>query len=937
MLEIILFFAIFVLGVAAWRQNDRMHRIERELNAVREDYLATTRTAAAPAEAVQTPVATAEVVQAPVAAEAAAAERVSAPVAEELSEREKAKREAMAKAAAMLDEEERQRKAAGPRTVPAAARAQPASTEPTAKRPDIETALGTRWAVWVGGLALALGGVFLIRYTIEAGIFGPAVRLTLAGLMGLALVGGGEFLRRTGFKVPVEGLQNAYLPAILTAIGAFMLFGTVYAAYGVYGYFGPTVAFALLGIIAVGTVAAALVHGQALGALGLLGAFVTPALVSSTAPNFWALFGYLAIVLVAAAVIARVRNWALLMSGGLVGAGVWALLYLLFERTSGVEAFNHAVILFIAAVMIVSLAVLWLGRENSESETGVDAPSIVGAILLGLMGLALFTNPFLTQTGGAWRGALIVAALLGVAAWRDRALALLHAAGAVTVLAWLRLAFSGTFDLDAFGEQIVIDGAPVLANADGFKLIGAVLGAAFVAVGFWRARAFIATSRSAIWTGWAVAVPLVILGALWLSFGHLDRDLMYALFAAGLTIVLVAGGEWLARAEEPPLTGGLAVSLAYAGACLALLYTLVMGFSAGWTTILIGAAAVLPALATRMRSYPILGWIAGAAAVVVLARAAMDPTIVGPFFLSKTPVFNWLLPGYGVPALAFGFAAWQLKRTTDGSPRMIMEAAAAIFSLLTVAMLVRHAMNGGVLEGEAPTLAEQSIYTLIALCFGAILIAIDMRSPSSVMRIGSLAAGVVSIAMIVMQHFLLLNPLFTDESTGQITFFNLLFLGYLLPAIAAGALAWYARGKRPKWYSAGIALVGAVLVFAYFTLSVRRLFQGEFIAAWRGMEQIETYSYSALWLVLGVVLLTTGMMLRSYVLRIASAVLIVIAVAKVFIFDMSELEGVLRALSFIGLGAVLIGIGLFYQRMLVRTSKSAAAEAAEQTTPPQPA
>ena len=36
---------------------------------------------------------------------------------------------------------------------------------------------------------------------------------------------------------------------------------------------------------------------------------------------------------------------------------------------------------------------------------------------------------------------------------------------------------------------------------------------------------------------------------------------------------------------------------------------------------------------------------------------------------------------------------------------------------------------------------------------------------------------------------------------------------------------------------------------------------------------------------------------------------------------MSELEGVLRALSFIGLGAVLIGIGLFYQRLLTRAAK----------------
>ncbi|MBU4089856.1 MAG: DUF2339 domain-containing protein, partial [Alphaproteobacteria bacterium] len=40
-----------------------------------------------------------------------------------------------------------------------------------------------------------------------------------------------------------------------------------------------------------------------------------------------------------------------------------------------------------------------------------------------------------------------------------------------------------------------------------------------------------------------------------------------------------------------------------------------------------------------------------------------------------------------------------------------------------------------------------------------------------------------------------------------------------------------------------------------------------------------------------------------------------------FLIDMSHLEGVLRALSFIGLGVVLIGIGLFYQKIL--TSRKA--------------
>jgi uncharacterized membrane protein len=348
---------------------------------------------------------------------------------------------------------------------------------------------------------------------------------------------------------------------------------------------------------------------------------------------------------------------------------------------------------------------------------------------------------------------------------------------------------------------------------------------------------------------------------------------------------------------------------------------LLMAFGAGVSTIMIGLAAALPAFATRYRSYPILGWMSAGAAAITLAHVAFDPTIAGAEYLQTTPVFNWLLPGYGFPALAFGFAAWQLARTTNGRPRLVMEAAAALFGLLTVAMLVRHAMNGGVIDDGVPTLAEQAIYTLIAIGGSAILVALDTRAPSPVFRLGSMGIGVASVVFIALQHFTALNPLFTNESTGTITFFNLLLLAYLLPAAAMAALALYMRGKRPDWYVALLAVVAAVLAFAYATLSVRRLFHGEFIGLWKGMSQVETYSYSALWLTMGVVLLVLGMRLNSRVTRTASAALVVVAVAKVFLFDMSELEGVLRALSFIGLGAVLIGIGLFYQRMLTPAAK----------------
>lgn len=796
----------------------------------------------------------------------------------------------------------------------------PAAPEPAPARakPDIETALGTRWAVWVGGLALAFGAVFLIRYSIESGFFGPGARLTMAGLLGLVLVGGGEFIRRTGYRVPVEGGAAAYIPAILTATGAFALFGTIYAAHGLYGFIGAGPAFVLLGIVGVATIAAALAHGQALAGLGLLGAMVTPALISSTAPNVWALFGYLAVVLVATGAVARIRRWTLLMGAAFVGTGLWTLLYL-----ADAPVAEFPVVLFISAVTLATLALVWLRPRDDASTAPLDWPSFVPAFFVAMTALVLFIHPTYAELGGQLRGAILLLAMLVVALYRSAALAMLFAAGAVVVLVYLRSILGGTFELDLPIGGLTVEGLPVDAAGSLLGRIGWVLGVVFAGTGLWNARRLVsgASWRAAAWAGWGVAVPLVVALSLWLTYGNPDRDLVRALVAAVMAAAFVAGGEWIARGEQPPLRGGPAVSFALGGAGLALLLAVHMGFGSGLTTVLLGIAAVLPALATRLRSYPVLGWMSVGAAIAVLARIAFDPTIVGADVLGRTPVFNWLLSGYGIPALAFGFAAWQLARTTNGRPRLVMEAVAALFALLTIAMLVRHAMNGGVITSNAPTLAEQAIYTLISLGGAAILVALDMRSPSPVLRYGSLGLGVASVLFILAQHFLVLNPLFTDEGTGQIAVFNLLFLAYLLPALAAAALAYYARTKRPKWYSAMLALTSALLLFAYATLSLRRLFQGEHIGLWAGLGQVETYAYSALWLAMGVGLLVAGVTFRSQVLRIASAVLISVSVAKVFLFDMSELQGVLRALSFIGLGAVLIGIGLFYQRLLTRAAR----------------
>src|SRR5262249_60628458 len=82
------------------------------------------------------------------------------------------------------------------------------------------------------------------------------------------------------------------------------------------------------------------------------------------------------------------------------------------------------------------------------------------------------------------------------------------------------------------------------------------------------------------------------------------------------------------------------------------------------------------------------------------------------------------------------------------------------------------------------------------------------------------------------------------------------------------------------------------------------------------MSDAEDYTYSAVWLAFGVALLLMGIVLKSQPARLASAAVVILDIVKVFLHDLAGVQGIYRALSFIGLGLVLIGIGWLYQRLL---------------------
>jgi uncharacterized membrane protein len=83
------------------------------------------------------------------------------------------------------------------------------------------------------------------------------------------------------------------------------------------------------------------------------------------------------------------------------------------------------------------------------------------------------------------------------------------------------------------------------------------------------------------------------------------------------------------------------------------------------------------------------------------------------------------------------------------------------------------------------------------------------------------------------------------------------------------------------------------------------------------------FTYSAIWLIYGAILMAVGFRNRSAFVRWQALILIAFTTGKVFIYDVSQLGGSYRIVSFIALGVVLLGISFVYQRDWLKLSKRA--------------
>ena len=787
--------------------------------------------------------------------------------------------------------------------------------EPAAQAgPGFEERIGTRWVVWVGGLTLALGGVFLVKYSIEAGLLGPEVRVLLGGLFALGLLAVGEFARRKESLSSIAPVPIANIPAILTAAGTAVAFATVYAAYALYGFLAPPVAFVLLGAVALGTLAAALLHGPALAGLGVIGAFVTPVLVASDKPDYWALYIYIAIVTAAAFGLARIRLWRWLAVTTIVFGALWMLFNIARADTLGPHAFDIIVSFALAAVLVVAGFMFGPSAEQGRVEP-------VSSISLAVF---LFGATALVLTNNHADPAMIVFALLVAAtfaiAWRAES-----ATGTIGAAALFVFAVFAEWAIRANPELTVMPGGAmpgIGTRADegsiSMHLIAAAgFGAAFGAAGFLAQGRSVSAIIPVIWAAAGVFTPLALLVALYARIAHLDRSIPFAIIAIAVAGAFAAATELLTKRDTRP-GQMIATALFATGTLAALALAFTFALEKGWLTIALALMSLGTAWISMKRPIPFLRALAAILAGIVLLRIGHEPRIVGND-LGTTPIFNWLLLGYGIPAASFWLGAHFLRRRGDDGPLRSLEAAAILFTVLLAFTEIRHYINNGNIYSRSSDLIEIGLQVCVALAMAIGLERLRIRTGSVIHNAGALLLTWFAGLAILFGLFFIANPaIWKIEIAG--TFINPLILGYALPAILALLLSYAVAGRRAAASTNTIAAGSLVLALAWITLEIRRLYHGPYLNSSTTFDA-EQYTYSVAWLVFGVVLLGIGLLLPSQRARLASAVIIALTVLKVFLIDMSNLTGAYRAFSFIGLGLVLVAIGWLYQRILFKQTR----------------
>jgi uncharacterized membrane protein len=774
--------------------------------------------------------------------------------------------------------------------IPPPMASRPPPLPPRPPRQSLEEKLGARLPVWIGSIALALAGAFLVKLSFERGWLSPAFRVSLGVLFGVGLLSAGEVARRNR---STGGISQG-----LSAAGVADLFACFLAGIHVYGIIPPPLGFGLMVLTTAVAVGLSLRQGKMVALIGLIGGFLTPYLVRTGEPNLRGLFAYLLLLQVGLLVVAWKRGWTEIGGLALGGGLLWTFAWL-------AGPFKPADAVWLSGFLLLTVASVVVSGVARRAQPEGGGPGLLVLTWLAVPGAILALAVLAEQMGFSseeWLFfGILAAGVLVLARLRPE----LHP------LAWVAAA-AGAVLLIAFAAQVKEP------DLDRFLKTAGGLGALFAVGGY---LALWGSDRPGRWASLSAASGLAFFLIAWGTVAEIRED---AHFVPWGPQALGAAALYLTAAVPVAQRRRLRPELDAALAALAVAVTSFVSLSVPlelerqWVTVAWALeVTALVWLAGRFKLPALLG-LARAVAVLVAVRLLLNASVL-EYPIGTDPLLNWLLYGYGLPLLAFAAAAWLARRQGPEAAKFatLLEAGALAFAFVLVTLEVRQLYHPGTPGTGAPSLAESGALVAAWAILGIGLLAADRRALlPSVETAGRLLLALAAGTALVLSG-LDLNPLWHHGAVGETPFFNLLLWSYGLSAVLLGLATpelWRRGGRKLP-----VTLITASLVLAFLlvTLEVRQMFHGTYLDL-GASSAAERYSYSAAWILFGTALLVFGIVRKGRALRYASLAVMLLSVLKVFLYDMRNLSDLYRVFSFLGLGVSLLALAWVYQRFVFR-------------------
>ncbi len=258
---------------------------------------------------------------------------------------------------------------------------------------DLESRIGSHWLNRIGIAALLIGISYFLKFAFDNNWIGPAGRVTIGLLAGVAVVVWSERFRAKGYHAFSYSLK---------AVGIGALYLSLWAAFQVYSLIPSGVAFVMMLAVTAATAAMAWAQdAQLLAAFALTGGFSTPLLLSTGQNREVALFAYVALLDLATLFLVVFKPWRRLLVMSYAGT---LLLYMgwysgFYSRSQLGLTLSFAT-LFFAIFAIAPLVTL---QPEDEIPLFASVPAVlafVNAVVYFLQAYAMFEE--IDKTDMAW-------------------------------------------------------------------------------------------------------------------------------------------------------------------------------------------------------------------------------------------------------------------------------------------------------------------------------------------------------------------------------------------------------------------------------------------------------------------------------------------------------------------------------------------------------